>query len=543
LNKFRHLYFVFLLLILVGAAFLRFYDLGHRPMHGDEANQAMKTGTLLEEGTYAYDPYEHHGPTLYYFSLPILWLNGAETVQDISDPMLRFLPACFGLGLVLLSWLIVTPISQHAALWAALLTAVSHGLTYYSRYFVQEISFVFFAAVFILCAHRFLQTRKFAWALGAGLALGLLHATKETSLLVLIAMGGALVCVLAWEKFVSKHLAGLALEWKHVAAALLVAIGVSVLLFSSFFSHWRGPLDSLLTYGTYLNRAEGQGSSGLHEQPWYYYLSLLTWTYRSAGPKWSEGLILGLAVVGGAWCLCRPVGIKEKLFQCCGTTYKDEEFCWPDVAFQRFLILYTVFLAVGFSIIPYKTPWNLLIFLHPMCLLAGLGGHRLITVFQGNALRAIVATMLLLVSAQLAQQTWRGIFTYSADVRNPYVYAHTSTAIRRLTERVAHIAAVHPNGKDVHINVFRLDRDYWPLPWYLRDYPNVGYWPNLAENCDADIILTSPEVAPALQPRLTNEYQVEMNGLRPGVLMPTFIRRELWDAFMAGRAKPNPGQE
>jgi len=206
--------------------------------------------------------------------------------------------------------------------------------------------------------------------------------------------------------------------------------------------------------------------------------------------------------------------------------------------FPRFLALYTLFLIVGFSIIPYKTPWNLLIFLHPLCLLGGLGAQCLTGLQRALWVRFLFGVLILAATTQLAGQAWRGSFTYGADVRNPYVYAHTSSAIRRLTERLTDLAAVHPRGDQIHINVFRFDGDYWPLPWYLRRYPNVGYWPNFPESPDADVILTAPEIAGALQPRLKDEYQVEMNGLRPGVLMPTFIRKELWDAFMAKRSGP-----
>lgn len=509
-----------LALILLTAAVLRFYDLGYRPMHGDEANQAIKTSVLLEKGEYAYDPFEHHGPTLYYMTLPVLWVTGAHNAAEMTEPMIRFVPACFGLGLVLLSWLLVSPIDRRAGLWAALLTAVSHGLVYYSRYYVQEISFVFFAAGLIGCAHRYLTTRRLAWALAAGLFLGLLHATKETSVLVVFAMVAALACSLVWEKLVARRSVTLAFDWKHLAAALALALAVSVVFFSSFFTHWRGPLDSILTYTTYLNRAEGQGSTALHEQPWYYYFSLLAWTYREAGPKWSEGLVLGLGLVGALWSL---FGSRQ-------TAEKDR----PAV-FLRFLALYTIFLAVGFSLIPYKTPWNLLIFLHPLCMLAGIAVGRLTSPERRIQVRFLFGAIILLGSLQLATQAWRGSLTYGADVRNPYVYAHTSSAIYRLTERITDLAAVHPRGDQIHINVLRFDGDYWPLPWYLRRYPNVGYWPNFPEKPDADVILTSPEIAGALQPRLTQTYQVEMNGLRPGVLMPTFIRKELWDAFMVRR--------
>ena len=48
-------------------------------MHHDEANQAVKFGALLETGAYQYDRNDHHGPTLYYLTLPSAWLRGQAT--------------------------------------------------------------------------------------------------------------------------------------------------------------------------------------------------------------------------------------------------------------------------------------------------------------------------------------------------------------------------------------------------------------------------------------------------------------------------------
>ena len=49
-------------------------------MHHDEANQAIKFGDLLERGEYRYDSRDHHGPTLYYLTLPFAWLGGRHTL-------------------------------------------------------------------------------------------------------------------------------------------------------------------------------------------------------------------------------------------------------------------------------------------------------------------------------------------------------------------------------------------------------------------------------------------------------------------------------
>jgi predicted membrane-bound mannosyltransferase len=66
-------------------------------MHHDEANQAYKFGELLEQGEYRYDPAEHHGPTLYYFSLPFAWLIGQKTYAELNEITLRLVTVFFGL--------------------------------------------------------------------------------------------------------------------------------------------------------------------------------------------------------------------------------------------------------------------------------------------------------------------------------------------------------------------------------------------------------------------------------------------------------------
>ena len=92
---------VFFLLIVAVALGLRLPKLAGRPMHHDEANQAARFGILLEEGTYAYDADEHHGPTLYYLTLPIAWLTGAETFAETTETTYRILPVIFGMLLIL----------------------------------------------------------------------------------------------------------------------------------------------------------------------------------------------------------------------------------------------------------------------------------------------------------------------------------------------------------------------------------------------------------------------------------------------------------
>ena len=39
----------------------------------------------------------------------------------------------------------------------------------------------------------------------------------------------------------------------------------------------------------------------MHDHPWHYYLAMLLYTKKSAGPWWSEALIVALAGEGHKW--------------------------------------------------------------------------------------------------------------------------------------------------------------------------------------------------------------------------------------------------
>jgi len=83
-------------LALTAGLALRTARLAERPMHHDEANQAVKFGALLERGEYRYDAHDHHGPTLYYLTLPSAWLRGQRTFASLDEATLRSVPALFG---------------------------------------------------------------------------------------------------------------------------------------------------------------------------------------------------------------------------------------------------------------------------------------------------------------------------------------------------------------------------------------------------------------------------------------------------------------
>jgi uncharacterized protein (TIGR03663 family) len=498
------------------AFYVRVMDLEARPMHGDEANQAVKTGILLETGEYIYDPHDHHGPTLYFAAALSARLAGAADLAETTEFTFRIVPVLFAVATVLLLLFLGDGIGRPAVFCAAVLLTIAPAAVYYSRYFIQEALLVFFTLFTIGAAWRYTRKPGWGWALATGLSLGLMHGTKETWILALFAMVTAVPLTVLWTKWRE----GRTIEsraffcTRHIVGGFALGTVVAFLLFSVFFTQWRGPLDSLLTYGNYVQRA---GGAGLHDKPWYYYLALLAYFKRGLGAPWSEAFVLIMAAVGIAAALWEKETTDRRL------------------ALPRFLAFYTAILIAVYSIIPYKTPWSMLTFYHGLIILAGYGAVRAVFLARFRPVQITLALAIMGGAYHLAQQTTRANVTYPADTRNPYVYAHTSTAVKRLAKRLEDLAIVHPRGRSMLIMVIEPDGDYWPLPWYTRGFDRIGY-SNVPETFGADVIIASPAIAETLSEASSEEYMIETHGLRPGVLLQALIRRDLWDRFIESRS-------
>jgi uncharacterized protein (TIGR03663 family) len=515
------LFSLLILLVAVGALAFRLPRLEQRPMHTDEAVHAVKLGILLEKGVYEYDPQEYHGPTIYYFSLPFVWLSGARTYAEIPNEVpLRIAPVVFGAGLILLLLLMRDGLGRGAVVCAALLTAVSLAMVFYSRYYIQEILLVFFTFAAMGAAWRYTRTKRLGWALLAGACVGLMYASKETFVVACLAMLGGAALAAAWTRRVDHDELRLRdyVDRRHAAGAIAVAVVVGVLCLTVFMTQPRAIGNSLLSYVQYVQRA-GTGDSstsgaGLHNHPWYYYLKMLAFFKDAPGPWWSEALIMLLGLVG------------------IGAALKRKPATEGNVRLLRLIAFYTILMTAVYSIVPYKTPWCMLSFLHGMILMAGVGAVALYRWLPGKPLKAILGILLALGVWHLGAQAHRGTDVFDSDPRNPYVYAQTLRTFLRLPKRAEQIADVHPDGRDMLIKVIVPGSDYWPLPWYLRRFTSVGYWNELPDDPDAAMIITAPELEADLDAALTDMYQKEYVGLRPGVLLLTYVRGNLWEEFI-----------
>lgn len=466
-------------LALAAGALLRLLLLDVRPMHTDEAVHAVKFGALLETGEYRYDRFEYHGPSLYYATLLPAKLSSCRRLADLQETTLRVVPAVSGILLILLV-AFLRDIGRAPVALVALFTAVSPALVFYSRYYVQEMMLVVFTLGFIAAGYHMMTTRHPLWAVASGVCAGLMHATKETSLIAFGVAGLAVVLTRLWCRGRVDALP--AVRVRDLLVVGLTACAVSISLYSSFGTHWQGVTDSVLAYGTYFARA---GARAGHEQPWYHYLELLGWWKRGTGPVWTEAIVMVFGVLGLATALLRS-----------GETHARRRL-------GVFLAFYAILMWIVYSAIPYKTPWSILGAYHGLIIMAGVGASHLLGRAARGGLRWPAMGLVAATVVFLAWESYRASIVFCDDPTTPYVYAHPGRDVKAIASKVTALAAASGAGDSLAVQVVAPGDDYWPLPWELRSMSHVGWWSALSDDfTPTPVILASPDVEEHLLRRI-----------------------------------------
>ena len=472
-----------LALIVLGAFWLRTHDLGRRPMHADEANQAVKLGELIDNGRYAFDPRDHHGPTLYFAARPIAWLRGERSIALLTETTVRLVPAIFGTLAVLLLAALAAPLGRWPALAAAALLAVSPPVVYFSRDFIQETLLSTFTLGALLAARAWWRSGLTRWALVAGILIGLMQATKASAPLFLAAAVIALVVTRHGERPATRRIR------RDAALAFAAALLTAALLYSSFGTNLSGLRAALDTYGLAVTRFGAAAAPTGHEKPWWYYLKLFGW-FRDGGLVWHQIAFSTLAVVGLVTACVR----REP--------------------FLRAAAIYTALLAIAFSAFAYKTPWHAIHFVPGLAVLAAASLAAIARLRTG---RLVAVAFAFIALATQFQQTWRASFLRPADQRNPYAYVHSSPDVLKFRP-LAEAARIHALDRPIRV----ISEEYWPLPWYLRGIPRVGYWATPPDDCDGALVIASNSQADAVRAKLRGTYRESFLGLRPGFICILF---------------------
>jgi uncharacterized protein (TIGR03663 family) len=508
--------------ILVVGAFLRLFNLSLVPLHHDEGVNGNFLVTLVREGKYFYDPQNYHGPTLYYFSAIIPWIFrffGGKAAADnygLTTFNIRLVTALFGIATILLTLMLRKRLGTIGALSAAGLIAISPGAVYLSRYFIHESLYVFFTFGIVVAALKYFDTGRSLYLILGSISAALMVATKETWIIngpvLLIALITTLIYFWLRDKSDPSRSSedrsvrdrlrttldrlGGPIQLTTIAlVAFSVFILVNVLFYSSFFTNYpKGVSDALKTLNLWRQRTHE------HEHPWYQYTY---WLLQE------EGALLILAGFGALIAVWRA---NNRL--------------------AVFLSLWSFGLLAAYSLVGYKTPWISLNFIVPLALTSGYTldvGYQKLREFQQP--RAFIAIAVLLI-AFCGYQLYQLNFVHYDDDQLPYVYAHTKREMLTMLSEIDRIAKKNGTGTDTGIAI--VSPDYWPLPWYFRDYKRVGYYQQPVPTNEA-IIIGETSQEDQLKATYGDRYDLVNSGLnedgsyplRPGVDLLLYVRRDV----------------
>ena len=507
--------------IVVIAAILRLYDLDLVPLHHDEGVNGNFLVRLVREGSYRYDPENYHGPTLYYFSAVIPWItkllfgSAARDNYGLTTFTIRLIPVLFGLGTIGLIFLLRRKLGTVATLSAALMLAISPGAVYLSRYYIHESLFVFFTLGIVVAGVWFYEKRNPAYLIPAGASAALLLATKETALISAGVLIIALALTLVYARFNRKtavyaapkrsksrvpqsrlnqiidEMGGRSAVVGNIIVALIVSLALYLLFYSSFFFNYKGIYDSLQTFAVWTKTGK---TAHVHPPSMY-----IVWLMRQEGP------LLFLGAVGAVIAVLKP---KNSL--------------------ALFCALWSFGLIAAYSLIPYKTPWLVLNFIVPLALIAGYAVQAIYEMDRGQ-LRLVSAVLLVAVGVAMYQTIDLNFVNYDNDKpQYVYVYAHTTRPTLDLVNQIEQIAK-QESGDLTGISI--VSPDYWPLPWYLRNFSRVGYFGRMASSTEP-LIIANENQKTEMEANFGNLYQQVQSTapggtfeLRPGVKLLLYRRR------------------
>lgn len=481
---------------------LRLDSLADRPVHADEATGARILAERLESGSYSFDPIHFHGPLLTALAEPVARLRGEHDWRSLTPGTLRIGIAWIGALTILLALGFAPWAGFRVSIAAAVWIATSPFLVYYSRVFIHETLFGFLAIGTVLALFAFINRPSWWTAASLGIVAGLLMATRETFVICFFAwaVAGAFIGVERYRRgraFVPSPLR------RRILPHALIAGVVSLLVVAVFFTDWgRDPSGFAGFFLTFFLYETGEG----HDKPFYFYTWMLLWP-KSVGVWWTEAGIGIAALLGFILSFRHPQGV------------------WI-----RFLFYSAIVQGLVYSSIAYKTPWLMVVTWLHLCLVAGAGAVYLLHWKNLGGRILIIAALVSVVWWQTIQ-TNRAVHRFASDMRNPYVAVPTSGDVKRLASFLSDLGDLFPEVREGPVAV--IGSGYWPLPWYLREIPSTGYWPNLPEHSETfPILLVLPRQLAVTRTALEETHISLPRGLRVDTRIYLFIRNDIWEAYM-----------
>jgi uncharacterized protein (TIGR03663 family) len=424
--------------VLIAAALaVRLIDLGDRPFHHDESQDAYFSWLFYKQGDYRYQPILH-GPLRFYLTA------GVYTLFGDSDFTARLAPALMGALTVPLPYLLREQIGRVGAFAAAVALAFGPSYLYYSRFAREDIYVACITLALLVVIFRFLDRPRPRHPVLIGALLALSFATKETTFITVFVFGLFFLVVLAAQE--RRH--GLrrmpllrtaaSVGWEPWAWGLAAFAGVFTVLFTVFLTNPAGLWDGLHDGIAYWLEQHGPGRG---EKEWYFYVVVLV------AEEW-PALLLG--AIGAAVALRRPTLLR--LFLVWDFLLSLAVYCWAN---ERF-------------------PWLVLHPLLPLLLLAGLGVQAIWDArgrLAGRAGLVAVAAC----AAYAGYASWSVNAENGADPREFLVSTQSAEQVLGVRDEVRAVAArAGREGRDAHVLVDSAQGATFPWAWYFRDL-DAGY--------------------------------------------------------------------
>ncbi len=475
------------ILILVLAAALRLVLLDLKPAHFDEGVNGWFADQISDTGYYNYDPTNYHGPLHMYAVFLMQKLFG----RDIG--VLRMPAVLASLLAVWLTMRFGRFVGVNAARWAAAAMAVSPACVFYARYSIHEswlLAFIMLSAWGILELWKN-GTPAGLYALAGGLT-GMI-ATKETYFIHAGCFAIAGACLAAWQRAVPSRPAQpwsrQRWSWPQLGWTICLSVFAIAFLYSGTFLNWKGVSGLWETYAAW-------GKTGMEQSGHAKTVYDLYTLHRSEDGGMNLILNYYWVALMGRYEWPALIGLAACL-----------RLLAPAPAQLRYVAIYGFGALLAYSIIPYKTPWLLLVLLWPFFLTFGslideltraLPAARMLSAAPAFAASAIVSYSMM-VGARL------NFLNYDAP-QEPYVYVQTSRQVHRLLDPVFELVRRDPIQQQMEGQLI-LD-SYYPLPWIFEDLAFVSYLQGgqIPNEVTADFVATEKSKADRVEKLLREPY-------------------------------------
>ncbi|HID42258.1 MAG TPA: TIGR03663 family protein [Archaeoglobaceae archaeon] len=413
-----------LVLILIIAIGTRLILLDVRPMDHDESVHAYLSYRLLKYNQYSYDP-AFHGPFLYFSSAALFKIFGD------SEFVARIAPAFFSIIGILSACFFERWFGKGVFVFVFLLL-FSPSILYYSRYMRNDLILVGSFIVLIYCYFRYTEKRKETLAYISAIFAAIMITSKENGYIYI----GTLVSFIFFHGISKEKLGYLSVitkwDFKKLRMVIIFSIIFSLIfvsLYSAGFSDYDGVERATIgAFSHWFTMHEKKD----HWKPVYYYTNILL-QY--------EFLPVALSAIS--------MTIFYRRYQKKETT-----------KIELFAVYWLITSFAFYHILAHKVPW---LVVHLVLPFAFFGSMYSGSIFDWER-RAYRVAFVIIAAATLAVSLNVTYVDYN-NADEDLIYIQVQPTAIELCNVI--IEKLNSGEK---IAVYEPGNDYWPIPWYLRNY-------------------------------------------------------------------------